>query len=77
MGGGCEVQVFNSFSVLLTVQPWKMKSPHWLLTTDPVCAKPDSPETMPLVLSSPPSLVAPGIRLVEIKACFEYKFVNL
>lgn len=55
-------------SLFSTVQPWKMKSPHWLLTTDPECAKLDSLETMPLVLSSPPSSVAPGIRLVQNKS---------
>lgn len=62
-GSGCETLFgIKRFFFSLTVQPWMMKSPHSLLTTDPECAKPDSPVTTPPVLSSPPSSVAPDIR---------------
>nr|AII97844.1 BLTX473 [Nephila pilipes] len=37
--------------------------PPLLLTTDPVCARPDSLEAMPPGPSSPPSLEGPDIKV--------------
>lgn len=47
---------------LFVVQPWMMKLPHWLLTTDLVCARLDSLEMMLPVLSSHPLWVAQDTR---------------
>merc|ERR1712223_556546 len=56
------LQIINNISICVTT-----KWPLLLLTMAPVCAKPDSPETMPHVLSSHPSLVDPVTKVLWLE----------